>query len=112
MSFIYLISSDTIGHHEPALGRKLMAAFVRNLEKAEQKPNHILFVEKGVKLLLPEFSELNALRALENDFGVKLLACVTCLDYYGIREKIEIGRESNMAEIISVMHSAQKVINL
>ncbi|KLU60739.1 DsrE/DsrF-like family protein [Peptococcaceae bacterium CEB3] len=112
MSFIYLISSDTIGHQEPELGRKLMAAFVRNLAKADQKPSHILFVENGVKLLLPEFSALNALRALEDDFGVKLLACVTCLDYFDIREKIEAGRESNMAEIISVMHASEKVINL
>lgn len=112
MSFVYFISSDKIGNQDSELGKRLIHTFFMKLREAAEKPSHILFVEKGVQLLLPEFSAVNALEILENEFGVKLLACVTCLDYYSIRDKIKVGQDSNMAEIISVMHNSDKVIHL
>jgi sulfur relay (sulfurtransferase) complex TusBCD TusD component (DsrE family) len=44
--------------------------------------------------------------------GVEVLACQTCLDYYGIIEKIAAGKVSNMADIIEAMQAADKVIHL
>lgn len=112
MSFSYLITSDIIGHQDPELGKRLMHSFFMKLLEASEKPSHILFMEKGVELLMPEFSAVYALKILQKESHVKLLACVTCLDYYGIRDKIEIGEVSSMPEIMAVMHESDKVIHL
>ncbi len=112
MSFTYFISSDTIGHQDPELGKRLMHSFFIKLLLADKKPSHILFLEKGVRLLLPEFTAVDALKILSEESGVTLLACVTCLDYYGIKDKIEVGEVSTMLEIIEIMHESDKVIHI
>ena len=112
MSVAYLITSDTIGHQDQELGKRLMHSFFMKLLEAAEKPTHILFLERGVQLLLPEFSALNVLRILEKESGVKLLACVTCLEYYQIKDKIAAGQVSSMPEIIEVLHESDKVIHL
>jgi selenium metabolism protein YedF len=109
-NFVYFISSDKMGSQDPQLGKKLMGNFFRKLFEADQKPTHVLLVESGVKLLLPEFDAFGVLRELEAE-GVKFLACVTCLDYYGIQDKIGLGDVSNMPTIIKTMHDADKVIS-
>ena len=112
MSFAYFISSDTIGQQDPELGKRLIHSFFIKLLEAAEKPSYILFLEKGVKLLLPEFTAFDALKILAEESGVTLLACVTCLDYYGIKDKIEVGEVSTMPEIIAVMHKSDRVIHI
>ena len=112
MAFTYFISSDTIGHQDPELGKRLMHSFFLKLLEAAEKPSHIIFLEKGVKLLLPEFTAVDALNSLAEESGVILLACVTCLDYYNIKDKIEVGKVSTMLEIIAVMHESDKVMHI
>ncbi len=112
MSFSYLITSDKIGNQDPELGQHLMHSFFMKLLQAAEKPSHILFMEKGVELLLPEFSAVYALNILKKESGVILLACATCLDYYDIRDKIAIGEVSSMPEIMAVMHESDKVIHI
>ncbi|MHB1405229.1 MAG: DsrE family protein [Desulfitobacteriaceae bacterium] len=51
-------------------------------------------------------------KILEKEYGVEILACVTCLDYYGIRDKIDVGRVSSMPEIIAAMHESDKAIHI
>lgn len=112
MSLTYFISSDTIGHQDSELGKRLMHSFFLKLLEADVKPAHIIFVERGVHLLLPEFTAFEALERLEKEWGVTLLACVTCLDFYGIKDKIKAGKVSSMVEIIGTMHESDKVINI
>lgn len=112
MALVYYISSDRIGNQDPELGQKLMHSFFLRLLEASPKPTHILFLESGVRLLLPSFSAVDALKILEGEMGVELLACQTCLNYYGIRDQICLGRVSNMPEIIRTMHEATQVIKL
>lgn len=110
-NFVYLITSDKIGNQDPDLGKTLMYNFLNKLLEAEQKPSHLLLVERGVQLLLPESPVLGVLKELEAQ-GVELLACQTCLGFYEIRDKIAVGQVSNMPAIIEKMHAADKVISL
>lgn len=112
MSFVYFMSSDKIGSQDPELGKKLMQKLFLKLVEADEKPSHILLVERGVQLLLPDSSVVDALKMLKNEYGVQLLACITCLEYYDIKDKIEVGGVSSMAEIIKVMHESDKVIHM
>lgn len=88
-----------------------MSTFFLKLVQANKLPSHILFMERGVKLLLPESLSLDAIKVLEGR-GVEMLACQTCLDFYGIKDRIAAGKVSNMPEIVEVMHEAGKVIHL
>jgi selenium metabolism protein YedF len=109
--FVYLITSDRIGSHDPELGARLMSTFFLKLIQAKRLPSHILLMERGVRLLLPESPCLDAIKVLEGR-GVKVPACQTCLDYYDIRDKIASGTISNMPDIIEIMQQAGKVISL
>jgi selenium metabolism protein YedF len=110
-SFVYFITSDKIGSQDPELGARLMSTFFLKLIQAKSLPSHILLMERGVQMLLPDSPCLDPIMVLEGR-GVEILACQTCLDYYGIKEKIGAGKISNMPEIIEVMQAADKVIHL
>ncbi len=64
-----------------------------------------------MKLLGPGSAHLGLLREL-SDTGVDLLACVTCVDYFDLTERIEVGRAANMLEIAQRMTSAARVVTI
>ena len=111
MSFAYYIASDKIGEQDPKLGGLLIHNFFNKLTEAKELPSHILLVERGVHLLLPEFSAIEAIKSLEEK-GVEFLACVTCLEYYDLKDQIVMGKISNMPSIIEAMHQVEKVIRI
>jgi hypothetical protein len=43
---------------------------------------------------------------------VEVLACGTCLGYYGLKKKVAVGEVSNMYTIAETMLSAGKVVSL
>lgn len=108
--FVYFITSDKIGSQDPDLGTRLMYTFFLKLVQADRLPSHILLMERGV-LLLSESLCLDPIKVLEGR-GVEILACQTCLDYYGIKERMGAGKISNMPDIIEAMQAAGKVIHL
>ena len=61
--------------------------------------------------MLSESLCLDPIKVLEGR-GVEILACQTCLDYYGIKERMGAGKVSNMPDIIEAMQTAGKVIHL
>ena len=110
-NFVYFITSDKIGCQDEELGNRLINIFFLKLVQAVKHPSHIILMERGVRLLLPESPSLDAIKVLEEKV-VEILACQTCLKYYGIREKIAAGKVSNMPDILDAMHDAGKVIHL
>ncbi len=110
-NFVYYLNSDKIGSQDSELGSRLMNTFFLKLVQAVKQPSHILLMERGVNLLLPESPALDAIKVLE-ERGVEVLACQICLNYYGIIEKIAAGTVSNMPDILATMHAAGKVIHL
>ncbi len=110
-NIVYCLTSDKIGSQDPELGSRLMNTFFLKLIQARHLPSHILLMERGVQLLLPDCPAMDPLKVL-SERGVEVLACQTCLEYYGIKDKIATGKVSNMPDIIETMHDAAKVINL
>lgn len=110
-NFVYFITSDKIGSQDQELGGRLMNTFFLKLIQAGRLPTHILLMERGVQLLKPDSSCLDPMKVLE-ERGVEILACQTCLEYYGLKDKIGAGKVSNMPDIIEVMQEAGKVIHL
>jgi peroxiredoxin family protein len=43
---------------------------------------------------------------------VEILSCGTCLDFFGIKKKLLVGKVSNMYEIINSLAGASKTIKI
>ncbi len=44
--------------------------------------------------------------------GVERIVCQTCLDYFGLRDKVAEGIVGGMPDIIEAMQKAEKVVSL
>jgi selenium metabolism protein YedF len=107
---VLLIASDAIGRGSEELGRTLMTSFVQILGEISPRPERIVFMNSGVKLVAEGSAVLEDLRALEQQ-GIELLACGTCLAYFDLKEKIRVGQVSDMFAIASALHAAGRVVS-
>lgn len=109
---VIFIGSDIIGRGENAeLGSLLMQSFLNTLQSLPHRPETILFMNNGVKLVAEGSHVLGELKQLA-DSGIELLACGTCLSRLGLANKIAVGQVSNMFTIADTMLRAAKVISL
>jgi len=92
------IPSDRIGRGDEELGALLMRGFLYALAEAEVQPKRVIFMNSGVRLAVEGSESLDNLRRLSAS-GVEILACGTCLDFFKVKEKLAVGRVSNMYEI-------------
>jgi hypothetical protein len=74
-------------------------------------PGAICFYAGGVKMVVDGSPVLDQLRALEEK-GVRLIICNTCLQYFGLREKVAVGIVGGMNDIVLAQWMAGKVITL
>lgn len=106
---VALFSSDKVGHGNDELGEILTRAFIYSLIEVEPKPNTIIFMNSGVNLVIEGSVVLDDLKALE-DAGVKILACGTCLGFFGLKDRVVIGEISNAYTLSETMMRASKVL--
>lgn len=106
-----IINCEFFGKGPEELGAKVMGSFLRKLCNEEKKPEKIIFYNTGVKLMAEGSAVLDALELLEKG-GVDLVACGTCVNYFGIFDKIPFGRVGDMPEIISIMMSDEGVVTI
>ena len=106
------IGKETIGSGDDTLGRNLMKMFLYTLSQGEDLPACVLFMNGGVKLPAGEEAEvLESIRTLIQR-GVDVLVCGTCLNFYGLTERLKAGSVSNMYDIVERMQQAAKVITV
>jgi intracellular sulfur oxidation DsrE/DsrF family protein len=110
-SIALLVTNDGMGQSEPALQHKLIQTYLRLLAETGHLPGAICFYASGVKLVVEGSPVLEQLRALEAQ-GVLLLICQTCLNYYGLIEKVRVGIVGGMPDIIAAQWRARKVITI
>lgn len=106
---IICITGETMGRGDEVLGAVLMKGFVNTIKEIEPLPRRIVFYNGGVKLALDDSPLLPALRELETR-GVELLICGTCADFYKVKERVAVGRISNMYDILGALTGASKVV--
>jgi len=108
---VMIISHNGLGHAEPELSHRLMVNYLKLLRETNHLPAAMGFMTEGVKLLVEESPVLEQLRALEKA-GVILLACGTCLNYYGIMDHLKVGIIGHMSDIIDMQFKADKLVSL
>ena len=106
---VIVLSANVMGTGDEKLGTSLMKAFVFAVTKQDMLPETILCYNTGAYLTCEGSDSLEDLKALEAE-GVKVLTCGTCLDFYGIKDKLAVGSVTNMYEIVEIMENAGSVI--
>ena len=108
-NIVVAIGSEKMGCGDEKLGKNLMKAFIYSLSQAEVHPKTMLFFNGGAHLTCEGSLSLPDLENLK-ELGTKILTCGTCLDFYGLKEKLKIGEVTNMYDIVSTMEQASLVI--
>ena len=106
---VVVISSDKMGEGEAELGTILMKGFVYALTQLETLPTRILLYNKGAYLSCEGSPVLEDLQIL-SEAGVEILTCGTCLNYYGLEEKLKAGPVVNMYRIVETQAEADLII--
>lgn len=106
---LVVLSANTMGTGDSKLGTALMKAFVFALTKQDYLPETILCYNTGAYLTCEDADTLEDLKLLESE-GVTILTCGTCLDFYGLKEKLAVGSVTNMYDIVERMENARHIV--
>ena len=107
--FVVSFPSDRMGDAPEELQRILIEAFCSTLPDIRPYPESVVFYASGVHLVLDDSPVLAALKRLEDE-GVKMLICGKCLDFYRVKNRVSVGRISNMYDILSSLAAAGHVV--
>jgi sulfur relay (sulfurtransferase) complex TusBCD TusD component (DsrE family) len=111
---VLLVARNGMGAVAPAdeaFGVEMLERFLHACESQVESFQAICFYTEGVKAVCGDSPLIPALRLIQG-LGVRLVACRTCLDHYGLVEKTAVGEIGTMAEIVGLMAEAGKVITL
>ena len=106
---IVVVSSDRMGSGNDELGKVLIKGFIFAVTQLDELPEQMLFYNGGAVLTCEGADTLEDPKNLEAQ-GVEILTCGTCLDYYGLKEKLQVGSVTNMYAIVEAMNRADKII--
>ena len=106
---VVVISSAAMGHGGGELGAALMKGFLFALGQQEELPATILFYNGGASIPCEGSVSLEDLRSMEAR-GVEILTCGTCLNFYGLTEKLAVGQVTNMYTIVEKMTRADLIV--
>jgi len=108
---IFLITGDQIGISAEEPGKKLMQTFLYSLAQLPKAPEIILLINAGVKLAARGSEVLDNLKALA-EHGADIRSCGQCLTYYGLTEKLAVGKITNMMEIVEFLTSSRRTVTI
>ncbi len=110
-SVLIQVIHDGMGVADPALQHNLLRKYLLLLQENNTLPGAICFYTSGVKMVVEGSPVLDVLQTLEAQ-GVRLIVCKTCLEHFGLLEKVRVGIVGGMGDIIAAQWLADKVISL
>ena len=108
---LVMLKSNGLGEGEPDLSEKLLKGFLNMLLESGQTPGRLICMNSAIFLTTEGSPVLDILRKYE-EAGTDILSCLTCLEYYGRKEKLQIGKPTNMRETVHALLDFPKVISL
>lgn len=105
---VLLLTKDYLGEGSEELGRNLMKSFLYVLTEADVKPKAIYCINSAVNMLVTGSEHLDNLTALEAA-GVTIAGCGICLDFYGVKDKVQVGTITNLYAITESLLQEQVV---
>jgi len=110
MATLVTFNRDQMGEGDRDLGRRILANFLRKVI-AISDLEAIAFYNSGVLLAgreSPVAAELTQL----HDRGIDLLACQTCVEHFGLADRLLFPPPSSMEDIVKLMRTCEKVISI
>ena len=107
--FLVAVDTDVMGRGSDELGRTLMKGFLFAVSQLPQLPRTMLFYNGGARLTTEGSASLEDLKNMEAQ-GVEILTCGTCLNHYGLAERLAVGSVTNMYTIVEKLAGAGKVV--
>ena len=106
---VVVVSSDRMGSGNDELGKVLIKGFIFAVTQLDTLPKTMLFYNGGATLTTEDSDSLEDLKSLEAQ-GVEIMTCGTCLDYYGLKDKLAVGTVTNMYSIVETMANAGRIV--
>lgn len=106
---VVVISSDRMGSGNDELGKVLIKGYIFALTQLDELPKTILFYNGGATLTAEGSDSIEDLKNLEAQ-GVEIMTCGTCLNYYGLTDKLQVGTVTNMYSIVETCAKASKIM--
>lgn len=106
---VVFVASDQMGHGDPQLGHILLKNFFFTLAENAAAPDLLLFVNGGAKLTVAGSDVLEPLQKLV-DLGADVATCGLCLEFFGLKDALTVGRVTNMLEIATSLQNAGRII--
>jgi sulfur relay (sulfurtransferase) complex TusBCD TusD component (DsrE family) len=108
---VILVTRNGMGQAEFELQQKLIITYFKLLDENNILPAVICFYADGVRLAVAGSPVIETLQSLEAK-GVRLVLCSTCLNYYNLLEKVQVGIVGGMTDIIEAQLRAGKVVTI
>jgi len=108
---VILITREGMGSADAPLQQKLLNTYLGLLLESGSLPDAICFYTDGVKLVIEGSPLLERLSEIEKR-DVRLVIYSTCLNYFGLTDKVRVGIVGGMPDIIDAQAKADKVITL
>lgn len=106
---VIVLASDRMGAGNDELGKVLMKGFIYALSQQDSLPGTILCYNGGATLTCEGSDSIDDLKSLEAQ-GVEIMTCGTCMNYYGLSEKLLVGSVTNMYDICQAMTTAGLIV--
>lgn len=106
---VVVVGTGTMGNGNEELGKNLLKAFIFAITKQDVLPDTMLFYNGGAYLTCEGSQSLEDLTALA-EAGVTILTCGTCLNFYGLTDKLKVGSITNMYDIVETQNKADLII--
>jgi selenium metabolism protein YedF len=106
---VLLVAKDEFGQGPSDLGGVLMRSFLKVLGGSEARPERAIFMNAGVRLTTEGSEVLADIQALE-DAGVEILSCGTCLEYFDLKQKLKVGKPTNMNDTVAALMTADHIV--
>jgi intracellular sulfur oxidation DsrE/DsrF family protein len=111
---VILVTRQGLGTTAPEdadFGLEMLDKFFHTLERQPEKPYAICFYTDGVNLLAEGSSIVLGLKLLEA-LGVRIVVCQSCLNHYGLQDRLAVGTIGGIPDIVQLMWEADKVITV
>lgn len=105
------INKYGMGEGDESLGLTLLQNYFKLILQEDVLPQFITFYNGGVKLVAEGSPVIDSLNEIEAK-GVKILSCKTCLNHFGLIDRVQSGMSGTMIDIITLQTEAGKVITL
>ncbi|MCU0410142.1 MAG: sulfurtransferase-like selenium metabolism protein YedF [Bacteroidales bacterium] len=106
---VIAVTSERMGSGDDELGTRLMISFFRTLVLLEPAPASVVFYNAGVKLAVEDSPVHEHIKELIGK-GTGIYLCTTCINHFGIKDRLPVGSFSDMYQILNILKDADHII--